>query len=172
LDNRYEDAVSGILESQRPYLTPFSGGGWKTIFTSPYRFAAVDLSDARIRAGLSIAKQAMFLMNQICNDNGIHFIVVLQPTKESIFHKKVHDASPDKLYATDVAYEDEVRKQLKAFFSVNGIDFVDPLARLQDADVQPNFQNADGHPNAAGHQIIAAAICDSVKKSTYPNHCE
>jgi hypothetical protein len=36
LDPRYEDAVAGILEYQRPYVTPFSEGGWKTVFTSPY----------------------------------------------------------------------------------------------------------------------------------------
>ena len=82
LDPQYEVAVTGILEYQRPHVTPFSENGWKTIFTSPYRLAVVDLSDVRVRAGLSITKQTMAGMNQICKDNDIHFLAVLLPTKE------------------------------------------------------------------------------------------
>jgi lysophospholipase L1-like esterase len=165
LDPRYEDAVEGILESQRPYVTPFSEGGWKTLFTSPYRFAVVDLSDVRVRAGLSIAKQTMLAMNQICQDNGIHFIVALLPTKETIFRRKVHGTSRYELYAGLVQYEDEIRAQLKALFEEHRVDFVDPLPRLQDADVQPNFENADGHPNVAGQALIAAAIYDFLEQN-------
>ena len=165
LDPRYEDAVAGILEYQRPYVTPFSEGGWKTVFTSPYRFAVVDLADVRVRAGLSIAKQTMLAMNQICQDNGIHFIVALLPTKETIFRRKVHDTSRYELYAGLVQYEDEIRAQLKALFEEHRVDFVDPLPRLQDADVQPNFENADGHPNVAGQEIIAAAIYDFLEQN-------
>jgi hypothetical protein len=160
---RYEDAVAGISEIQRPYVTPFSEGGWKTIFTSSYRFAVVDLSDVRVRAGLSIAKQTMLKMNQICRDNGIQFIVVLLPTKETIFRDKMHDMSRYKLYAALVEYENAVRIQLKAFFEKHGIDFIDPLPRLREADVQPNYENADGHPNVAGQEIIAAAVYDFMK---------
>jgi lysophospholipase L1-like esterase len=169
LDPRYEDAVAGILEYQRPYVTPFSEGGWKTIFTSPYRFAVVDLSDVRVRAGLSIAKQTMIAMNQICKGNGINFIVALLPTKETIFREKVHDTSRYKLYASLVEYENEVRSQLKVLFKEHGIDFVDPLPGLQEAEVQPNFENADGHPNVAGHQIIAAAVSNFMKQKGLPH---
>ncbi len=45
LEPRYEDAVSAILESERRYVAPFAADGWKTIFTPPYRLAALDLSD-------------------------------------------------------------------------------------------------------------------------------
>jgi lysophospholipase L1-like esterase len=165
LDPRYEDAVAGILDYQQPYVTPFSEGGWKTVFTSPYRFAVVDLADVRVRAGLSIAKQTMLTMNQICKDNGINFIVALLPTKETIFRKKVSDVFRYKLYSGLVNYEDEIRTELKAFFKEHLIDFVDPLPRLQEADVQPNFENADGHPNVAGQEIIAAAIYDFIKEN-------
>jgi hypothetical protein len=156
--------VAGILEYQRPYVTPFSEGGWKTIFTSPYRFAVVDLSDVRVRAGLSIAKQTMLKMHQICRDGNIKFIVALLPTKETIFRKKVYDTCRYKLYAGLVEYENEVRSQLKVTFKEHGIDFVDPLPRLQEADVQPTFVNADGHPNVAGQEIIAAAVYEFLKQ--------
>ena len=103
-------------------------------------------------------------MNQICQSNHIHFIVVLQATKETVFRNKVHDTSRYKLYADLIKSENEVRIQLKAYFEENHIDFVDPLRRLQDADVQPFFDTADGHPNAAGQEIIAAAVYDFVEK--------
>jgi lysophospholipase L1-like esterase len=169
LDPRYEDAVAGILEYQQPYVAPFSEAGWKTIFTSPYRFAVVDLSDVRVRAGLSIAKQTILAMNQTCKDNGIHFIVALLPTKEAIFQKKVHNTSRYKLYAAQIDSENEVRSELKALFKEDGIDFVDPLLRLQEADVQPTFENADGHPNIAGQEIIAAAVYDFMKQKGLPH---
>jgi lysophospholipase L1-like esterase len=169
LDPRYEDAVAGILEYQQPYVAPFSEAGWKTIFTSPYRFAVVDLSDVRVQAGLSIAKQTILAMNQTCKDNGIHFIVALLPTKEAIFQKKVHDTSRYKLYAAQIDSENKVRSELKALFKEEGIDFVDPLLRLQEADVQPTFENADGHPNVAGQEIIAAAVYDFMNKKGLPH---
>jgi hypothetical protein len=168
-DPRYEDAVAGILEYQQPYVAPFSEAGWKTIFTSPYRFAVVDLADVRVRAGLSIAKQTILAMNQTCKDDGIHFIVALLPTKEAIFQKKVHDTSRYKLYAAQTDSENEVRSELKALFKEDGIDFVDPLLRLQEADVQPTFENADGHPNIAGQEIIAAAVYDFMKQKGLPH---
>jgi hypothetical protein len=125
-----------------------------------YRFAVVDMSDVRVRAGLSIVKQNLLAMNQTCKDNGIHFIVALLPTKEAIFYKKVHDPSRYKLYAAQVDSEGKVRSELRALFKEHGIAFVDPLPRLQEADVQPNFENADGHPNVAGQEIIAGAVYD------------
>jgi hypothetical protein len=38
---------------------------------------------------------------------------------------------------------------------------------LQDADVQPFFDTADGHPNAAGQEIIAAAVYDFAEKNEH-----
>ena len=165
LDPRYENAIAGISEGQRPYVDPFSEGGWKTIFTTPYRFAAVDLSDVRVRAGLSIAKQTILVMNQLCNDNRIHFIVVLQPTKEAIFRAKARDTSRYRLYDDLVGYENEVRVQLKNFFTEHHIDFVDPLPRLQESGVQPSFEDVDGHPNVAGQDIIAAAVYEFMNQA-------
>jgi hypothetical protein len=164
LDPRYEDAVAGISEGQRPYVEPFSEGGWKTIFTTPWRLAAVDLSDIRVRAGLSIANQAMLEMNRICNDNRIHFIVVLQPTKETIFWAKTRDPSRYNRYGNLVVYENKVRVELKNFFKENHIDFVDPLSRLQKSDVQPSFENADGHPNIVGQKLIGDTVYEFIRQ--------
>jgi hypothetical protein len=77
----------------------------------------------------------------------------------------VHDPSVYKLYGGLVEYEDEVRIQLKVFFEKHRIDFVDPLPRLRASDVQPNYEDADGHPNVVGQEIIAAAIYDFMKRN-------
>jgi hypothetical protein len=58
---------------------------------------------------------------------------------------------------------------LKALFKEDVIDFVDPLLRLQEADVQPTFENADGHPNVAGQEIIAAAVYDFMNQKSLPH---
>ena len=75
--------------------TPFSQRACKTVFTSPYTFVVVRTwPDYRVRAGLSIAKIIILLINFISLDSGIHFIVALLPTiKEIIFRIKVHDTS-------------------------------------------------------------------------------
>jgi hypothetical protein len=163
LEPRYEDAVAGIQESQRPYVAPFSENGWKTILTAPYRLGAVDLSDVRIRAGLEIVKYSLVTMNKICADNHVRFIVALFPTKEFVFHAKVHDVSKYNSYKSAVEYEEIIKQQLLSVFKENHIDFVDPTNLLQNAESQTYYESADGHPNVVGHRIISTAIENHLK---------
>ena len=163
LEPRYEDAVAGILESERPYIAPFAENGWKTILAAPYRLGAIDLSDIRIQGGLEIVKQTLVKMNQICVGSNTRFIVALFPTKEFVFRAKVRDVSRYKAYESVVENEGIIRQQLLSLLKERNIDFVDPLKLLQNAVNQPYFENADGHPNVVGHEIIATAVEEHLK---------
>jgi hypothetical protein len=39
---------------------------------------------------------------------------------------------------------------------------------LQESDVQPYFENADGHPNVVGSEIIGDAVYDFMKQKGLP----
>jgi hypothetical protein len=38
------------------------------------------------------------------------------------------------------------------------VPYVDMLAPLRASSAQPYFENADGHPNPLGHDVIAAEL--------------
>lgn len=161
---RFEDALAQLSNVQRPYVSGFSDGSWKTLLTSPYRLATLDQSDPRLKAGLQIAKHAIQGMHEFCAERGMTLIVVLLPTKEFVFHDRVRDWRSQQDYARLMAAEAEARGDLVRFLRDNQIAFVDPLQRLKEAVDQPYFENVDGHPNASGHSIIAARIVDFLRE--------
>jgi lysophospholipase L1-like esterase len=158
LEPRYEDAVAGILESERPYVAPFNEGGWKTIFTAPYRLNALDLSDVRIRTGMLVSQKALLEMNRATLKNNAMFIVVLFPTKEFAFRGKVRDRSVYSSYQKLIENEEAARNKMIAFLKSENIAFIDPLQLLEQSTTQTFRESADSHPNEIGHRLIADAI--------------
>jgi hypothetical protein len=163
LEPRFEDALAELSNVQRQYVSGFSDGSWKTILTSPYRLATLDQSDPRVRAGLHISMQAIRNMREFCAARGMTFIVVLLPTKEFVFQDRVRDWDSQPDYARLMEAEGQSRQTLVRFLLENHIAFVDPLPKLKSSVAQPYFENVDGHPNAAGHSIIATTIVDVMR---------
>jgi lysophospholipase L1-like esterase len=63
-----------------------------------------------------------------------------------------------------VRHERELWRRTKAFLEENGIASVDGLDALRAAVARgesPYFSDHDGHPNAAGHRALAAAVAAS-----------
>jgi hypothetical protein len=160
----FEQAVLAASDVQKPYISVFSGGGWKTIFWSPYRLHLMRLSDARVRSGLIITEQSINEMDRRCKEDGARFIVVLLPNKEFVFRLKVSDPRSYRDYEQVTANEDKIKLELVAFFLKNGIEFVDPLEALRKSNRQPYFENADEHPNVIGHEIIASVVGDYLRE--------
>jgi hypothetical protein len=92
---------------------------------------------------------------------GARFVVLLIPTKESVFRPVVRE--PAGAYARLVDSEERMWKAARDFFDRSGIAYIDALpplqARLREG-VQPYPVSHDGHPNADGHAAIAAAVAD------------
>ena len=142
------------------YSEVFTSDSSKTIFTSEYRLAALDLQDPRIREGQRIAFEVIRQMHQLALRDGIRFIVLLLPTKELAFSEQAK-ALDSLNYLALIRNEQQFWSEAKAFFEQHAIEYIDALpalqAGLQEGD-QPYHVNYDGHPNAVGHRVIAEAV--------------
>ena len=159
------------LWSEQASLARKSGGAWvpfekegvKTIFTPQVRFLALNMEDPRIHEGLRVSVASIKRMSSITQNAGMHFMVVIIPTKERVFFDRFGgnaDGTPRAV--TELAdQEQEMLTELKNELRVSGISYVDVLPALRESlsgGESPYPVSADGHPNARGHKAIAAAV--------------
>jgi hypothetical protein len=97
-------------------------------------------------------------MDDECRRQHVRFLVVLIPTKESVFAPRMTGPSRDDRVVTVVEHEQRMRADLEEWLARQGVEALDVLPDLQHAAAQPYFENADGHPNEVGHRIIATAV--------------
>ena len=160
LANRFEIATAAITREQLNYSSIFEGEDWRTILTSPYRDLVNDRSDPRVDLGFDITLRLLPEMQGRVRSSGADLLIMLIPTKESVFAKRV--IVPDKHigYSSLVSNEGNNREQLIEFLEREKIQYIDVLSVLQMAEHQPYPENADGHPNPFGHSIIADRVID------------
>jgi lysophospholipase L1-like esterase len=137
--------------------------GIHTGFTPDIRLEGLDLSDPKVREGLRLTLEFFKKMNQIAQEKEIDFLVVIIPTKESVFSEFI--VTSDQLGNSDklkslIGSEEVVNKLIKAYFTENNIPYVDVLEPLGEAagreQIYPN--NFGGHTNKNGYRIIAESI--------------
>ena len=158
LSEEFHQAVQALKPEQLEYCSVYEGKEWRTIFTAPYRSQALDHSDVRIQAGMEISKSVIKEMNDYVIAVGAEFLVVLLPTKESVFWPKVENPNEHRKLGALISNEKELRSRLVKFLASQEIQYLDLLMDLRRAREQPYFENADGHPNEAGHRLIADKI--------------
>ena len=102
-------------------------------------------------------------MNELARENNVEFVVVIIPTKESVFARYIEGNKSlpasekiDYLLENEREADIEVRK----YFDEHGIRYVDALGSLSlSADtVQIYPNNFSGHENGTGYSVIAGAI--------------
>ena len=155
-------AVEALRPSQLEYCSPFEGKTWRTILTAPYRDQALKYKEVRIQAGAEISKSAIQEMHNILQAKNINFLVVLFPTKENTFWSRVKNPMPHKGLESLVTSENIFKKEFIDFFNKENIQYLDLLPSLRALEVQPYFENLDGHPNPIGHKKIAEQIALSL----------
>jgi lysophospholipase L1-like esterase len=143
----------------------YNKAGVKTVLTTGYRFSAVDLDEPRILEGLRITERSLARIHESMNNHSVKLLVVLIPTKESVF---APSAGPnlDPTYEKLLHMEGRARQQLVDFCAGNGIEVLDPLPALSQAvasGAQIYPQDTDGHPNAAGYNVLASAIYNRLR---------
>ena len=62
-----------------------------TGFSPISTFKAENLEDINVQEGINISLKLFIDMNSICKSNGIHFIVLLIPTKENVYSKYIKE---------------------------------------------------------------------------------
>jgi hypothetical protein len=146
----------------------FAHGGLKTIFTPKYRRSALNQGDPRIIEGRRLALEAIRLMRDRLQEQGIAFVVLLLPTKELTFkHLVERHTSPPFEYWALVDTEEKFSRESQRFLRRMGVDFIDPVPELR-AHLErgePLYpESDDGHPTPRGHRIIAEIVLSHLKK--------
>jgi lysophospholipase L1-like esterase len=89
----------------------------------------------------------------------IRFVVVLIPTKETVFREQWQN--PYANFRTLTETEERFWKTTREFLKQNDIEFLEALPALREqlgTGMQPYPVSQDGHPNEAGHRAIAKAV--------------
>jgi hypothetical protein len=148
-----------FAEAHPAYCQIFSDGQFKTIFTSELRLSALDLSDPRIAEGLQISLRAIKRMHELAATRNIRFLVLLVPTKETVFRKFWQH--PSMSYRRLTENEERFWKITKDFLEDSGIEYLDTLSVLREQlamGIQPYQVTRDGHPNEHGYNAIAQSV--------------
>jgi hypothetical protein len=151
----------------REYLRVFEHGPFRTIFTPAFRTAAMDLEDPRLAEGLRISLEALALMDERSRAAGTPFLVLLLSTKELAFRQEAAKAPPPPDYWWVIEKEEIIRVKTIDFLKSRGIPFLDALPALQVSiarGVQPYQESLDGHPNPAGHRVIAGVVAAEMER--------
>jgi hypothetical protein len=153
------EIAKAFAEAHPAYCQVFSSGQFKTVFTSEYRLSALNLEDPRIAEGLEISLKVMQKMNKYAVARNIRLLVVLIPTKETVFRNLWQ--SPSRSYSNLTENEERFWRATKDFLEQNGIEYLDSWSVLQEqlaAGIQPYQVSDDGHPNKHGHRAIAKLV--------------
>jgi len=97
-------------------------------------------------------------MDSTCRRQQIRFLVVILPTKESVFASRIRDTGKYESLDSMVSNERRIRVELVAWLEDHHVEVLDVVPALVQSIAQPYFENVDGHPNEVGHQVIANAV--------------
>jgi len=137
--------------------------GINTGFTPDRRLKGLDLSNPEVREGLTLTLNFFNKMNQLAVEKEVGFLVVIIPTKETVFADYIFSSpelSENSKLNNIIQNEEVVLKLVQRYFGDHGIPYVEVLEPLRNAagteQVYPN--NFGGHSNKNGYQIIAESI--------------
>jgi hypothetical protein len=107
--------------------------------------------------------EALVRMRGRCAREGIRFLVLLIPTKESVLWALVDQHAPEpgrSRVARVVEFEAGARARAVAYLGAAGVEFIDPLPALREAARATRLYagGVDGHPNGTGYRILAEAV--------------
>jgi len=148
---------------------PFEEGSIKTVFSFGFRFIGVDLQNPIIQEGMRISLEAIRRLHATAKKNGIAFLTLLIPTKESVFKDAVFQQNkpiPEKFIKL-VENEERLIQISERFFRKHGVLFQSCLPPLRESvqnGQQPFPMSWDGHLNETGQQVLAKCAFNSLKK--------
>lgn len=141
----------------------------QTAFKPNEVLQALDLRDARVKEGLRLTLRLFSEMRDLCSERNVAFLVVLIPTKETVFGKYITRNPSVKHFSTInelLHNEREINGIVKAYFQEHGIKYVDVLKELQLSlpGTNPYPRNLDGHLNPDGNGVVARVVWESLNK--------
>ncbi|MFH0878275.1 MAG: hypothetical protein V2A34_01040 [Lentisphaerota bacterium] len=143
---------------------------YSSVFTPRYRLHGLDLSDPRIQEGWRLSLEALDLLQQRADRQGLQFRVLLIPTKElaALDYVRGHDIHLSGSYDRLVDYEQVFWRFTREYLDQRSIRYIDSLPALQAClrqGRQPYPTNKDGHPNQEGYRVIAELLAPYVQEA-------
>jgi hypothetical protein len=148
---QHDDSVTVLDIPEKHILEAFRPKGMLT---------RLDQNSPEIREGMRITFKLLKEMNDLCQQNHVQFVVVVIPTKETVFSEYLE-------HNPKVALSDTIDKLLPnermaraatfKFFNDNNIAYVDPLPNLRASLEHELYARTAGdmHPNKNGYAVIA-----------------
>jgi len=169
IERDYERHVQASSARERRSCFRFSDGDWKTVFDNTLRARLVDSHDERTLAALDVAKRISGTMNSSIIESGGEFLVILFPTKETVFSNRMNTENipVPGVYSemeSITGSEQFLKDSLIEYFDEEGIAYIDMLPYLQGAERQPFFGHSDSHPNKFGNFVIARTVNDFINR--------
>lgn len=142
--------------------------GVNTGFTPDKRLEGLDLGRPEVREGLRLSLEFFRRMSELARKNNTEFLVVIIPTKESVFKDYVEGETDLPEYGKMhelIENERKVNKIATNYFRENGIDYIDVLEPLskQAGKEQLYPNNFGGHTNKNGYRIIAESVKNNLE---------
>lgn len=152
-----------IARGERVVMLNEEQHGIKTGFTPDRRLKGLDIQNLEVSEGLMLSLDLFNRMNRLARENGIEFLVVIIPTKETVYSGLLEGNK--NLPATDeldrlITSEREINSAAVRYFRQNGIDFIEVLPALQSRSITEQIypSNFGGHTNKNGYRIIAETL--------------
>jgi hypothetical protein len=160
--DRVKARLQGGLLDRQPGAVPFAHEQVPTILLPAYRLPTVDPRSGAVQDGLAVTARCLVAIRKQCQTAGARSLLLLIPTKEYCYAEWCRRTGRERpelaaLWQAETA----CRQAMTATAAAAGIDVhdlaADCIAAL-DAGQRPWPAGGDGHLNAHGHALAAAAV--------------
>lgn len=140
----------------------------RTSFTPEVTLSHVDLSDARVREGLSITNRALAALRAEVESQGARLLTVLIPSKEFAYCrylKSVSTTLPAKHAAVCEAERRLYVEMRRMIDETHGLPVVDTLGTIEGAIAEHQAlypSNNDSHFAAPGYELVARSVSEAL----------
>lgn len=147
----------------------------RTVFSTGYRFPALDLNNPQILEGLRITKKMLKQIQIQTDEADVELIILLIPTKELVYldvMQAAYGQNLDETYINLVSMEEKTRSEIMGFCQSQNIDCIDSLPALRQAifnNKQIYPTGLDDHPVANGYFVLASTVKDALERYKVAN---
>lgn len=130
----------------------------------------LDQTSAQIREGMRITFHLIKEMDKACKQQGCRLLVVIIPTKETVFSEHLENNSSLHLHETLdrlIANERLAKNALLEFLAGAGIAHMDTLPALKQSVGDQLYAQTtrDMHPGKNGYKVIGEAVAEYLKRA-------
>jgi hypothetical protein len=164
-------ALKGALQLRRVARAPGEATTFLTVanlgIQEAFRPAALrdrlDQGNPAVQEGMRLTFELLGSMDRTCHEHGCQLLVLVIPTKESVFADHLLRSPQLHLRAATVdliKYEGQARDRLFAFLDHSRIPYVDVLPALRSRVASRLYTRSDRdmHPSQNGYRVIGEAV--------------